>query len=577
VTDAELLANPYLLYEIDRRRRDGITLGTVDRGMFPRSAAAATTLDRYALPDPVGESADDRRVRAACIHIIEQAANEGHALLDEPQLRKRLSNLRLEPECDPESDLFDVAAEEFSPVLVETPLAEGGRGWQLDRLAAAGDAIAEDVSQRVGLGPIDVTWDWAKAVDTAIDQPIDPRDADEPLARAEKSEALRILATSRISALVGPAGTGKTTMLKALCSQPEIRGRVLLLAPTGKARVQLGDKTGEKAVTLAGFLRKFGRWDEEFGYGPVPGAPRNGFYTSVIVDEASMITEEMLASLLDAITGVDRMILCGDHRQLPPIGAGRPFADLVRQLSDLAVTGGEDPDAPASGGGIAHLTVGRRQRGGSTGSAAGRDDLAVASFFATDSDHPAADEAFARVLAGEGDGSVTIRQWESEEDLHRLVVNTLTDEFGLTPGASDALKASLGATGSYNGRPAFNFGTEGQGAERWQLLSPVRSRDGGVDGLNRLVRRTWRRRDAIGARDNYKLPSPMGADEILYHDKVMVVRNHAMKAERIADRGQGQCRGRQRRDRNGHLVGGKEGPQDRAVHPARAALRLLGV
>jgi hypothetical protein len=535
VTDAELLANPYLLYEIDRRRRDGITLGTVDRGMFPRSAAAATTLDRYPLPEPVGEAADDRRVRAACVHILEKAADEGHALLDEPQLRKRLSNLRLEPECDPESDLFDMAAEEFPPVLAETPLAEGGgRGWQLDRLAAAGDTIATDVRQRIGLGPIDVTWDWAKAVDAAINQPIDPEDIDEPLARAEKSEALRILATSRISALVGPAGTGKTTMLKALCGQPEIRGRVLLLAPTGKARVQLGDKTGEGAVTLAGFLRKTGRWKEEFGYGPVPGAPKNGSYTTVIVDEASMLTEEMVAALLDAISGVDRLILCGDHRQLPPIGAGRPFADLVRHLSGLA-TSSEDPNA-ASGGGIAHLTVGRRQRRGSTGSDASRDDLAVAAFFATDSDHPAADEAFARVLAGEGDGSVTIGQWDSEEDLHRLVVDALTDEFGLTAGSSDSLKASLGATETYNGRPAFNFGTGGQGAERWQLLSPVRARDGGVDGLNQLVRRTWRRRDAISARDNYKLPSPMGADEILYHDKVMVVRNHGMKAERIADR-----------------------------------------
>lgn len=534
VTDTELMANPYLLYEIDRRRRDGITLGTVDRGMFPRSVAAATTLDRYPLPDPVGESADDRRVRAACVHLLEKAADEGHALLDEPQLRKRLTSLRLEPACDPESDLFDMAAEEFPPVLTQTPLAGGGRGWQLDRLAAAGDMIATDVRQRISLGPIDVTWDWALAVDKAIDQPIDPKDNDEPLARAEKSEALRILATSRVSALVGPAGTGKTTMLKALCSQPEIRGRVLLLAPTGKARVQLGDKTGEKAVTLAGFLRKAGRWNEEFGYGALPSAPKNGSYTTVIVDEASMLTEEMVAALLDATTGVDRLIFCGDHRQLPPIGAGRPFADLVRHLTDLAASV-EDRD-DATGGGIAHLTVGRRQRAGVTGSDASRDDLAVAAFFATDSDHPAADEAFARVLAGEGDGSVTIRQWESEEDLHHLVVDALADEFGLTRGDSDALKVSLGATESYNGRPAFNFGTGGEGAERWQLLSPVRSRDGGVDGLNRLVRRTWRRRDAVGARDNYKLPSPMGADEILYHDKVMVVRNHGMKAERIADR-----------------------------------------
>lgn len=545
VTDSELLANPYLLYELDRRRRDGLTLGTIDRGIFSRSATAQTTLERYPLPDPVGEAADDRRVRAACIHLLERATDEGHALLDEAQLRKRLSNLRLDPICDPESDLFELAAEDFPPALVETALADGGRGWQLDRLAAAGDAIADEIGQRIDLGPLDVIWEWAEAVDDAIDQPIDPTDVDEPLARAEKSLALQTLARSRVSALVGPAGTGKTTLLKALCSQPEVRGRVLLLAPTGKARVQLGDKTGEKAVTLAGFLRKAGRWDAEFGYRVNQSAPKIGAYKTVIIDEASMLTEEMLAALLDATTGVDRLILCGDHRQLPPIGAGRPFADLVRYLSDLETAAPQtvenaSGEGATGGGGLAHLTIGRRQRGTPaetiTGSDSGRDDLAVAAFFATDTDHPAADEAFARVLAGGGDGTVTLMRWETEEELHQLVVDTLTAEYGLAPGTSDALKASLGANSTYNGRPAFEFGTGGQGAENWQLLSPVRAREGGVEGLNRLVRRTWRRRDAAGARDSYKLPSPMGANEILYHDKVMVVRNHGMKAERIADR-----------------------------------------
>ncbi|WP_151523700.1 AAA family ATPase [Serinicoccus kebangsaanensis] len=539
VTDSELLANPYQLYEIDRRRRDGLTLGTIDRGLFPRSANAQATLDRCPLPDPIGEAADDRRVRAACVHVLERAIDEGHTLLDEPQLRRRISNLGLEPTCDPETDLFELATDEFHPFLAETPLAESGRGWQLDRLAAAGDLIADEIGQRIHLGPLDVTWDWAQAVDEAIAQPIDPTDVDEPLARAEKSLALQTLAQARVSALVGPAGTGKTTLLKALCSQPEIRGRVLLLAPTGKARVQLGDKTGERAATLASFLRPSGRWDYEFGYHIKDGAAKIGSYHTVIVDEASMLTEEMLAALLAAVTGVDRLILCGDHRQLPPIGAGRPFADLIRHLADLNASSSAGVEAQPTGGGIAQLTIGRRQRGTTgtiTGSDSGRDDLAVAAFFATDSAHPAADEAFARVLNGTGDGSVLIKRWETEEELHDLVVDTLVDEYRLAPGTSDALKESLGATSSYMGRPAFDFGTGGEGAENWQLLSPVRARKGGVDGLNRLVRRTWRRQDAASARDNYRLPPPMGADEILYHDKVMVVRNHGMKAERIADK-----------------------------------------
>src|SRR5262249_1819550 len=155
---------------------------------------------------------------------------------------------------------------------------------------------------------------------------------------------LQMLARSRISVLVGPAGTGKTTMLKALCANRELAGNVLLLAPTGKARVQLGDKTGTKARTLAQFLRTAERWEWERGYYLNPAGMQSGGFQTVIVDEASMLTEEMLAALIESLIDPARIVLCGDHRQLPPIGAGRPFADLVTYLRER---GGED-----SGGGL---------------------------------------------------------------------------------------------------------------------------------------------------------------------------------------------------------------------------------
>lgn len=95
-------------------------------------------------------------------------------------------------------------------------------------------------------------------------------------------------------------------------------------------------------------------------------------------------------------------------------------------------------------------------------------------------------------------------------------------------------RGSLGATGEYNGRPSFEFGNGGAGAERWQILSPVRSRTGGIAGLNRLVRRTWRAGEAAFAHRNRVFPSPMGADEVLFHDKVMCVENRPRKAKNIA-------------------------------------------
>ncbi len=420
-------------------------------------------------------------------------------------------------------------------MLLERALAREGRGWQLQRLAQTTALIAETVAELIDAGPLEAEGSWRTAIDSAIDQPLpargDPEWEIEQSARDEKATALETLARSRIAALVGPAGTGKTTMLKALCSDAEIAGRVLLLAPTGKARVQLGDKVGAKARTLAEFLRKAERWDWERGYFLNPNGMRTGGFRTVVVDEASMLTEEMLAALIDSLKTPDRLILCGDHRQLPPIGAGRPFADLVAHLRE---TGNKD----ASGGGLAELTIGRRLRPdpAADGASRGRDDLAVAARFAADATPAGADQALARVIAGHGDGTVEVHAWKDEDDLHREILDVLCAdaELGLSERNADALKRSLGATHDYNGRPSFVFGEGGAGAENWQILSPVRSRPGGVAGLNNLIRRAWRAGDAIAARNKRVFPNPMGADEVLFHDKVMCVTNHRRKAKNIA-------------------------------------------
>ena len=66
----------------------------------------------------------------------------------------------------------------------------------------------------------------------------------EKSARHEKAAALEQLFRSRLSVLIGPAGTGKTTLLRMLCSLPGLAEKgLLLLAPTGKARVRLEEQT----------------------------------------------------------------------------------------------------------------------------------------------------------------------------------------------------------------------------------------------------------------------------------------------------------------------------------------------
>jgi hypothetical protein len=220
--------------------------------------------------------------------------------------------MKLEPPLDPPAHMFDLAAEAFPPVLMETPLAaRGRRGWQLARIAAAGDLISREIQERIEAGPLDVDWDWRTQINTALGGQVPSGDTDEENAREEKTRALRVLARSRVSVLVGPAGTGKTSMLKALCMYPKVRNAVVhLLAPTGKAQVQLAERVGLKAETIAGFLWESGRWDRELGYRLRPEARTRPHVGAVVVDEASMLTEEMLAALLEEVPGVRRLVLC---------------------------------------------------------------------------------------------------------------------------------------------------------------------------------------------------------------------------------------------------------------------------
>lgn len=539
---AEVVENPYRLYEAGLT--DDLALATVDRGLWPQDAEAIAALEQDPIDDPVAEASDDRRVRAACAHVLQQAAAQGHTVLDEGSLRTRLARLELTPKCDPVDAAFAVAADEFAPVLEQQDLAgTTGRGWQLERLARVSEVIASEVRQRIEAPALDVTWDWAERI-AGVLPPVVEHDELERRARDEKSDALRAIVRSHVSALVGPAGTGKTSMLEALCADEAVSASgILLLAPTGKAAVQLGARTGRRALTLAQFLRKMKRWNwETTTYRLAPGEPRHASSRTVVIDEASMLTEEMLAAVLDALSGVDRLVLCGDPRQLPPIGAGRPFFDLVKLLRE----------SPGAGGALAELRTGRRQVAGTPNPDRPLDDVAVASLFSLDPPLPGADEAFARVLAGQGDGRVEVHTWVDEIDLHRKLVELLAadEQLGLGPVSRGAICRSFGADCEDDGLPRFEWGVAGIGAERWQLLSPVRSRPGGVAALNDLVRRTWRAGDVQWARRAHGFLSPAGADQVVFADKVLCLRNdHRREAWLPAERAAGP----------GHVANGEIG------------------
>ncbi len=138
---------------------------------------------------------------------------------------------------------------------------------------------------------------------------------------AEQRKAVQFALSHRLSLLLGSAGTGKTTLIQAILdNQP--RGGFVLCAPTGKAARNLADRTGYKARTVHGAL---GMVPDEFFLQPVIW--RN--VRLVVIDEASMVTLEMLAGILSRVPFDCRIVLVGDPYQLESVGAGNILSDLL--------------------------------------------------------------------------------------------------------------------------------------------------------------------------------------------------------------------------------------------------------
>ena len=146
----------------------------------------------------------------------------------------------------------------------------------------------------------------------------------------EQADAIRQAASSGLLLITGGPGTGKTTILNGILSLlGQMQLKCLVAAPTGRAAKRMTEVTGEDASTIHRLL--------EAGIDPATGTmvfardEENPLKAdAIIVDEMSMVDVQLLASLLMAIPQGKRLILVGDPDQLPPVGPGFPFSDMLR-------------------------------------------------------------------------------------------------------------------------------------------------------------------------------------------------------------------------------------------------------
>ncbi|HVD41876.1 MAG TPA: ATP-dependent RecD-like DNA helicase [Solirubrobacterales bacterium] len=255
----------------------------------------------FARADKIALAADvppesSRRAQAAALYTLIEAESQGNSYLPLEELTRRTGRLiGLAP--DP-----DVLAQ--APGLVE----EEGRIYRAGTLESE-RAAAATLATRVAAPP-------------HLDH--DPGEEPRDDLTDEQWAAVRAAFGARISVLTGGPGVGKTKCTKEIVAEAEAaNATIALCAPTGRAARRLEEATGHEAMTIHRLLE----WmpGREPAYRPGKPLPAE----LVIVDESSMLNLRLIEVLLEGLAESTHVVFVGDADQLPPIGAGKPFEDLI--------------------------------------------------------------------------------------------------------------------------------------------------------------------------------------------------------------------------------------------------------
>lgn len=318
-----------------------------------------------------------------------------------------------------------------------------------------------------------------------------------------------------LTVLAGAAGTGKTTVIKSIIKAIKkghgIGTSVIALAPTGKATDRIREileketllKSAIETATIHSFLAKRGWLNPNMTIKRSGGKVEQGFST-YIIDETSMLDLALAASLFRAIDWktVQRLILVGDPNQLPPIGCGRVFADIIDYLTK------NEPDSIATLKDNLRLLENRTAGRGTAilELAAGyvREDLAEKK---DEESQSAVEEVLRKVQeGGDVDKDLSVIYWNKPEELAGLLISQITADFEQDTGKKDDPQKPY---------ELWRSGFDDQ-PEKLQILTPCRGDLFGIEAINTAIQKHL----AEGLLDRF------GAlDGITLFDKVIQIRN----------------------------------------------------
>jgi exodeoxyribonuclease V alpha subunit len=293
--------------------------------------------DRIARAGGVDPAHPDR-ARAAVLHLLAEAERRGSTCMPLTALPGALRELIGDEAVDSLPESFVDGLERDGDVTLED-------GWLYRRETAELEAeLAERVADlldhppaawaasgeagaRTGRAPAASSPERSPTASSPERSPA----ASFPELTGEQHAALEAAFAHRLSLITGGPGTGKTASIRTIGSHAIGRGaHVMLVAPTGRAAIRMTEATGLAARTVHSALG----WIP--GEGPSHDEADPLRCDLLIVDECSMANLELLVTLLRAVGPRTHLVLVGDADQLAPVGAGKPFAELV--TSELVPT-----------------------------------------------------------------------------------------------------------------------------------------------------------------------------------------------------------------------------------------------
>lgn len=284
---------------------------------------------------------DPMRISGCISYVLQEAMKSGHLYLEQEQLVKKSRNILnndLMPEAVSERDIKQVL---YRLIMQKSIVLEDGSIY-MTRQYDEENQTASMIARRL------------------LEQVV-PLNIESELRQAEKSigitlsegqrQAVRMVFSNRLSIITGGPGTGKSTVLKVILYIHSllVRSGVQLMAPTGRAARRMAETTGyQEASTMhmaLGLLGDTADFEPDFEYLEAD---------FLNVDEVSMVDMKLAYEFFRRVKKGARILLLGDVNQLPSVGAGDVFRQMIAcglipvTVLDLVYRQGMDSNIPVN-------------------------------------------------------------------------------------------------------------------------------------------------------------------------------------------------------------------------------------